>query len=44
MYTFIEIENSPLLSLESNTEQDTEYTEYASLPRTILKTPEPALR
>lgn len=35
------IEENSLVSLDSNTEQDTEYTEkYASLPRTILKSPE----
>lgn len=39
------LEHESLTSLESNTEQDTEYTEkYATLPRTILKSPEPQLR
>lgn len=37
---FSGVEQHSLLSLDSNTEQDTEYTEkYASLPRTILKSP-----
>lgn len=35
------VEDNALLSLDSNTEKDTEYTEkYASLPRTILKSPQ----
>lgn len=38
---FLGVEEHSLLSLDSNTEQDTEYTEkYASLPRTILKSPQ----
>lgn len=35
------VEENSLMSLDSNTEKDTEYTEkYASLPRTILKSPQ----
>lgn len=38
---FLGVDEQSLLSLDSNTEQDTEYTEkYASLPRTILKSPQ----
>lgn len=37
-----EQEDMSPVSLESHTEQDSEYTEkYATLPRTILKTPTP---
>lgn len=38
---FLGVEDNSLLSLDSNTEKDTEYTEkYATLPRAILKSPQ----